>query len=131
MPQISRVEYYRMLLKAATSGVFPSMDQDGQCLYRLNSHKCAVGILIPDDVYLSYADNTGGLSGFNFFTRQDVIHVEGFIEQDYLIMQEIHDDFARQLLPFNEDQRKSFDVNGYIKALNECGVFTQEEIDQA
>ena len=56
---MTKQEYYDLLVKSAYDGTFPSMESVNslkKCLYRkINGdgkvHKCAIGILIPDDIY--------------------------------------------------------------------------------
>lgn len=43
-------EYYQKLAAAATDGTFPSGDYS-QCYYRRGRQRCAVGIIIPDEMY--------------------------------------------------------------------------------
>lgn len=45
-------EYYDKLVCAALDGTFPSYDENQNiCMYRHGNHRCAVGILIPDEEY--------------------------------------------------------------------------------
>ncbi len=48
---MTKREYYDLLVQSARDGTFPSI-RDGSCLYRgPGTKKCAVGLLIPDELY--------------------------------------------------------------------------------
>lgn len=54
--------YDAVVLHLATQGR-PAMDEDGNCLYRgPGKTKCAVGCLIPDEMYDPVMDSGGGKS---------------------------------------------------------------------
>jgi len=45
-------EYFNLLIETSKSGGFPATAEDGTCAYRgKDGKKCAVGVIIPDDVY--------------------------------------------------------------------------------
>ncbi len=89
---MTKQEYYDLLVKSATDGTFPSINQNGCCVYRLGNKKCAVGLLISDDKY-----NEVLMEGKDI-THQEVQEVvdlpEGLSFLDLKQIQDCHDDQA-------------------------------------
>ncbi|RJQ30309.1 hypothetical protein C4565_00560 [Candidatus Parcubacteria bacterium] len=49
---MTKQEYYDLLVCSALDGTFPSVSQNGTCLYRAPGNKrCAAGLLISDNLY--------------------------------------------------------------------------------
>lgn len=58
---MTKQEYYNLLVKSARDSTFPGFDVDKhQCRYRFGNHRCAVGIIIPDEDYDPLYDNRPG-----------------------------------------------------------------------
>lgn len=64
---MTKREYYDLLLRSCDDGTFPSGDLDG-CYYRgVGNKRCAVGVLIPDDVWASWTIASTNLNGLTVF----------------------------------------------------------------
>lgn len=64
---MTKREYYDLLVKSCDDGTFPSGDRDG-CHYRApGGKKCAVGVLIPDDVWRSWHESAKYLNNLSVY----------------------------------------------------------------
>ena len=54
-------EVYDAAYEALIQQGLPSVDIKGNCVYRNNGYRCAVGLFIPDDVYDPSMENEGDL----------------------------------------------------------------------
>ncbi len=87
---MTKQEYYDLLVQSATDGTFPSIEEN-VCQYRTGSHKCAVGLLIPEDKYYK------GLEGLDVYhaSVSRVVEVpEGLTIKNLTIVQVCHDNLA-------------------------------------
>ncbi len=87
---MTKQDYYNLLVKSATDGTFPSVEEN-VCQYRKGSHKCAVGLLIPEDKYHK------GLEGIDVYNEEvsSVVEVpEGLTIRNLTIVQVCHDKLA-------------------------------------
>lgn len=83
-------EYLDLLIKSCEDGTFPSEDKNGDCAYRgENGKKCAVGLLISDELYDRYK---GGLEGLKVGAIAYVVKIpEGLTLNNLREIQRIHD----------------------------------------
>lgn len=50
--EMTKKEYYDLLVKTSLEGGFPAIDDGGNCLYRTSDGKaCGIGIIMPDAFY--------------------------------------------------------------------------------
>lgn len=85
-------EYYDLLVQCATDGTFPSVTQARvTCRYRTldGKHRCAVGVLIPDEDYY------GSFEGATVYSLPDElvdrIMPVGMTRFDLVTVQSLHD----------------------------------------
>lgn len=98
-PKITKDEYLALLVESSATGVFPSMNSRGMCVYNDGAgHKCAFGILM-DENHMSYETC---IKKFNDWSCDDILKsfpgliqdVEGFGFKNYTEVQRIHDGYA-------------------------------------
>lgn len=95
---MTRQEYKELLIQCARDGTFPSMGEDGICMYRgPDGKKCAAGVLIPDEEYESQMEGLSWQSLPSELT--DRIRPEGMTDQEMQTVQELHDIWAQQWDP--------------------------------
>lgn len=108
---MTRQEYYDLLVKSAVEGTFPGWD-GRHCTYRTadGKHRCAIGILIPDEMYDS-RDEGASVNGLDNELIEKILP-EDMIVPELLLVQELHDEHAFQ-----------WDTSKFIKDLNELRMF--------
>lgn len=122
-PNLTKQEYYNLLVKSAYDGTFPSMDGE-QCAYRLDHtdhcpQRCAVGLLIPDEWYddLMEGNSVPDLDSDHF----DLIRVpEGLDKEDLWQIQRCHDDYAFAVYT----QSQVWNGNAFVEKLNNLHCFS-------
>lgn len=94
---MTKVEAIRKWAESIRSEVMPSYF-DGRCCYSMDGHKCAVGILLPDDINIDQRHNSCGV--FSLMNYRPDIDLNGLIEGvelwDLGHIQEIHDGAAHR-----------------------------------
>jgi hypothetical protein len=109
---MTKQEYYNKLVKCASDGTFPSGGEGG-CWYRNGPHQCAVGILIPESMYLSAFE---GLPVDCLFVNEKLPYdliPESMTLSDLLNLQNVHDTNARE----------GWNSNKFIQSINIAGCF--------
>lgn len=111
---MNKQDYYDLLVVSAFDGTFPSIDENGLCLYRgPNGTKCGVGILIPDDIYLPNIEG----EGVRFICEKYDIIPKNMTPMDIIIVQGYHDrtakyaefDFIQKFLSLINNDLRIFD----------------------
>ncbi len=116
-------QYYNKLVKSSKTGVFPSLDEYGGCQYRANEkrsckQRCAIGILIPDKLYMPSLE--GSVSRLlrtcpeirNYFP-------DGLTPRQATCVQFAHDNLAESL------HDESWDHDRFVKRLNGIRCFAK------
>ncbi len=114
-------EYYDLLYASAYDGTFPSAAfRAGQlrCRYRLDStanckHRCAIGLLIPDEKYLSCLE---GLTAWDNLLRPCLALPVGINEYDLENIQLAHDNNCRY--------HPGWDAGKFVHHINKLECFT-------
>lgn len=97
---MTKKEYYDLLVETSAAGGFPSVEADsGHCKYRgPNGKKCAVGLLIPDELYDPRMDNPGGASDVltvaTRYPKVAAVFPDGMTASDLKSVQEVHDSIS-------------------------------------
>jgi len=100
---VTKHEYRDLLIATSAAGLFPSVNKAGTCMYRSgDGRRCAVGLLIPDDVYKKSMDWKGGMSATRVMTRYEIAVPEGMTMAEVVKVQVLHDTLAATtVLPFH------------------------------
>ncbi len=107
---MTKKEYYDLLVRSATDGTFPSV-KGNVCQYRKGSHKCAVGLLIPDD---KYHKGLEGIDVYHDLVKEVVEVPEGLTIKNLTLVQVCHDNLA-----FDQE----WNANDFIIKLNKLEFF--------
>lgn len=102
-------EYLELLIKTSAEGGFPAIDYDGVCSYRApDGRRCAVGLVIPDDVY------SEDMEGDNVLDISDDYDLGELVEGVNLMqlhgLQKSHDSLASQ---------ETWDHNKFVASVRE------------
>lgn len=114
--------YYDALIAASSDGTFPSISAEGVCLYRVcnnagTTHKCAAGIMIPDEMVARFAEKEGVYSQANNELFKSLLPDEMSID-DLAECQQAHDDSSRVL-----GGVISWDQKSFVENINQVGCF--------
>lgn len=113
---MTRQEYYKLLVNAATDGTMPSIAGD-QCLYRgPEGKRCVIGLLIPDEKYEEKFE-CNLVSGLPASLVAEICP-EGMTVRELEMLQEIHDREAWR-----------WSTTDFLRRLNESCVFNGVELE--
>lgn len=113
---MTKQEYFEKLKIAAYNGTFPSTSKDvygtTTCRYRADKtacckKRCAIGILIPDEVYDEFIEGNAICRIINFFEIPDNMTLD-----DLALVQSLHDSMATE---WNADE--------FIKGIKNLACF--------
>lgn len=115
---MTKLEYKDLLIKTSLAGLFPcyttDMNAPASCLYKSfdGTRKCAVGLLIPDDRYLSSFE--GG--SFTDVVDKGVADnmPEGLTLEDLQKIQKCHD---YQVAGIKRGSMQEWDHNTFVSAI--------------
>lgn len=121
-------EYHDLLVKSATDGTFPSYrvrsDGDIDCLYRgEEGRRCAVGVLIPDELYDPSYESTGAWSLPD--PLLETILPDGMTASDLELIQEAHDNCVSWWNGFGKSVLQSWDPDDFIARIDELDCFKE------
>ena len=118
-------QYFDLLVKTSSEGGFPAVTRSGSCCYRMeNGRKCAVGIIIPNEID-TYAFEGSGISDLTDYARE-LLQIrswipDGILEGDLQKVQECHDNqvlhYDYFLPPWNHDK--------FVESLSELECFKE------
>lgn len=112
---MTKQEYYNELVSRAIDRRFPAVDQDGECSYRTEDGRgCVVGILIPDNKYLSSFE---GMLCNHLSIKNVIDFPDGINLQDLMKIQHSHDSAAEW------NKRQLFTTN-FIRDINQLDCFS-------
>ena len=88
----TKQQYYDLLVKTSAEGGFPSLNTERDaCRYRgTNGKKCAVGLIMPDEVYCLRMEGQLAMSACELAGNLDWIP-EGMTPRDLVGIQRAHD----------------------------------------
>lgn len=112
---MTKQEYYDLLVKSAFDGTFPGYDYESDtCLYRTpdGKHKCAVGVLIPDEKYSQNMDDGLPLRQIMDILGSEILP-QGITASQLADIRRRHDDMVR----------KGWDAKAFIRLIDEYYYF--------
>jgi hypothetical protein len=118
-------EAYDMLYESAYDGSFPSIDEEGTCLYRADKtagckKRCGAGKFLQDEKYDADLECTmADMLPKNLFSLP-----EGMFLRDLLIVQNAHDDSVKWNRKDGKERGWNWDPDKYICNLNLVPCFT-------
>jgi hypothetical protein len=130
---MTKQEIYDKLVTAAYDGTFPSYDSlSGLCRYHYcntitgKTHKCAVGIFIPDDAQYKPVERNIYLKHDDFFRKwfRELLD-NNLCDKEIHSIQELHDSFSID--------EKKWIPEAFVSELNKMPCFAEvkkKEIDQ-
>lgn len=110
----SAQSYYNLLVVSALDGTFPGYDsKNDRCMYRVIedgrcTHRCAVGVIIPDDRYKADLESKG-VGSLPYALLEDITPV-GLCLADLSAIQKRHDS--------NSGPDGYFEARTFIGAIN-------------
>jgi hypothetical protein len=105
---VTKREYFDLLVQTSAAGKFPAGDLAG-CYYRVPEgvtscgDRCAVGVLIPDEVYCQSFEEAGPVNSlFETYSDLEQFIPEGLTTEDLRRIQVRHDRHSSR--PWNHDR---------------------------
>lgn len=99
---LNRQKYLELLIKTSAEGGFPAAKLDNSkflhfmCYYRLNDRKCAIGILIPDNVYHKDMECGDVYKLIDRFPSLKEHFPKDVAPEEFYNIQQIHDNLAKK-----------------------------------
>lgn len=94
---MTKQEYYDLLVRTSAEGGFPSME-GGRCRYRTDTgRRCAVGLLIPDEMYEPGMETNNAYWLERRFPQVQAVFPDEMDADELRRVQTVHDELAQDL----------------------------------
>jgi hypothetical protein len=137
--KVDKKAYFELLVRTSAEGRFPSLDQDkiargsSGCSYRSkNGRACAVGLIIPDQLYKPEMEGRSAYGLFCQFSGLSSIIPAGLTGDDLFEIQGVHDRNASEYDHHGRRwvTRAFWDHNEFVNKLLALPCFAGMEVPQ-